>query len=171
MTEVLNSLVQIALLRRDPGTLPASATLLVLMAAAYAGSSALQSWMLHGGDRLLARTAVDLGLTLAMFWFVLVVTGRGHRCRQTISAVFGTAALMTPLIMLLLALKDPAAASYPVALLAWAGSIGVIVWYTLIVGHILRSALEVGFVTSIAIAITYLTASAALLTRLFPETA
>lgn len=95
----------------------------------------------------------------------------GTATSQTISAVLGTAALLTPLIMLLLALKDPAAASYPVALVAWAGSIGVIVWYTLIVGHILRSALEVGFVTSLAISVTYLIASAALLTRLFPQAA
>lgn len=171
MSQVLNSLVQIALLRRDPSSLPASVTLLALTAAAYAGASALQSWMLHGGDRLLGRTIVDLGLTLALFWIVLAVTGRGHRYGQTISAVLGIAALLTPLIMLLLALKDPAAASYPVALVAWAGSIGVIVWYTLIVGHILRSALEVGFVTSLAISVTYLIASAALLTRLFPQAA
>ena len=171
MRELVKSLVQIACLRRDPSALPASAVLLVLLAAAYAAGSALQSWMLHGADRVLARTAADLVLTLATFWFVLAVTRRGHRFRQTMSAVLGTAALMTPLIMLLLALKDPAAASYPVALLAWAGSIGVIVWYTLVVGHILKSALEVGFVTSIAISVTYLIASAALLTRLFPETA
>jgi len=150
--------------------LPASTVLLLLMAAAYAAGSALQSWMLHGADRMLARTVADLLLTLATFWFVLAVTRRGYRFRQTMSAVLGTAALMTPLVMLLLALKDPAAASYPVALLAWAGSIGVIVWYTLVVGHILKSALEVGFVTSIAISVTYLIASAAVLTRLFPET-
>ena len=171
MTELLNSLLQIALLRRNPSALPASVALLVVLAAAYAGSSALQSWMLHGGDRLLARTATDLGLTLAMFWLVLAVTRRGYRYRQTISAVLGAAALMTPLIVLLLALKDPAAVNYPVALLAWAGSVGVIVWFTLIVAHILRSALEVGFVTSVAIALTYLIASAAVLKRLFPESA
>jgi hypothetical protein len=54
---------------------------------------------------------------------------------------------------------------------AWAGSVGVIVWYTLIVGHILRSALEVGFVTSIAIAITTVIAGNAVLGKLFPGAA
>jgi hypothetical protein len=171
MTGLLKSLLQITLLRRDPSALPASIVLLILLATAYAISSALQSWMLHGGDRLLVRTAADLGLTLVTFWLVLAVTRRGHRYRQTISAVLGAAVLMTPLVLLLLALKDPAAVSYPVALLAWAGSVGVIVWFTLIVAHILKSALEVGFVTSIAIAITYLLTSAAVLTRLFPESA
>jgi len=171
MTGVLSSLVQIARMRQDPSALPASVAMLVIMIAVYAGSSALQSWMLHD-DRLLARTATDVGLTLLMFWIVLAVAGRGHRYRQTMGAVLGTSVLLTPLVMLLLALQQPAAVYYyPIALLAWAGSVGVIVWYTLIVGYILRSALEVGFVTSIAIAMTYLIASAAVLKILFPETA
>lgn len=171
MTGVLSSLVEIARLRRDPGALPASVEVLVVMTVFYAGSSALQSWMLHDGDRLLARTAADVGLTFLMFWILLAVTGRGHRFPQTMGAVLGTSVLLTPLVLLLLGLKGLAASYYPIALLAWAGSVGVIVWYTLIVGHILRSALEVGFVTSIAIAMTYLIASAAVLKRLFPEAA
>ena len=110
--------------------------------------------MLYSDDRLLARTAADLGLTLATFWLVLAVTRRLHRYRQTMNAVLGTSVLLTPLLMLLIALQQPAEMYYPVKLVAWAASIGVIVWYTLIVGHILKSALEIGFVTSIAIAIT-----------------
>ena len=170
MTQVLISLVEIARLRRDPSVLPASIVLLVVMATAYAGSSALQSWMLYSDDRLLARTAVDLGLTLVTFWLVLAVTRRLYRYRQTMSAVLGTSLLLTPLLMLLIALQQPAEMFYPVKLMAWAASIGVIVWYTLIVGHILRSALEIGFVTSIAIAITTVLAANAVLTKLFPVT-
>ncbi len=169
MIQVLISLVEIARLRRDPGALPASIVLLVIMAAAYAGSSAVQSWLLHEDDRLLARTAADLGLTLAIFWLVLAVTRRLYRYRQTMNALLGTSVLLTPLLMLLIAMQQPAEIYYPIKLLAWAGSIAVIVWYTLIVGHILRSALEIGFVTSIAIAITSVIASNSVLIKLFPE--
>jgi hypothetical protein len=168
MTQVLISLAEIARLRRDPSDLPASIVLLVIMAAAYAGSSALQAWLLYEDDRLLARTAVDLGLTFAMFWFVLAVTRRLHRYRQTMNAVLGTSVLLTPLLMLLIALQQPAEIYYPIKLVAWAGSIAVIVWYTLIIGHILRSALEIGFVTGIAIAITSVIAGNAVLNWLFP---
>ena len=171
MTQVLISLFEIARLRRDPSVLPASLTLVVILAAAYAGSSAVQSWMLYGGDRLFARTAADLGLTFATFWLVLAVTRRLHRYRQTMNAILGTSVLLTPILMLLIALQQPAEMLYPVKLVAWAGSIGVIVWYTLIVGHILRSALEIGFVTSIAIAITTVLAANAALTKLFPAVA
>ncbi|MDH4260583.1 MAG: hypothetical protein OEW16_09830 [Gammaproteobacteria bacterium] len=171
MTQVLISLVNIARLRRDPSVLPASIALLFLMSVAYAAGSALQSWLLYGSDRLLARTAADLGLTFAIFWFVLAVTRRLHRYRQTMNAVLGTSVLLTPVLMLLIALQQPAAVYYPVKLVAWAGSIAVIVWYTLIIGHILRSAIEIGFVTSIAIAITTVIAANAVLGKLFPMAA
>jgi hypothetical protein len=171
MTQVLISLVEIARLRRDPSALPPSIVLLAIMAAAYAGSSALQSWLLYSNDRLLARTAADLGLTLGTFWLVLAVTRRLYRYRQTMNAVLGTSVLLTPLLILLIALQQPAEMYYPIKLVAWAGSIAVIVWYTLIVGHILKSALEIGFVTSIAIAITTVIAGNAVLGKLFPVAA
>lgn len=171
MTQVLISLVEIARLRRDPSVLPSSIVLLVIMAAAYAGSSALQSWMLYSDDRLLARTAADLGLTLVTFGLVLAVTRRLYRYRQTMNAVLGTSVLLTPLLMLLIALQQPAEMYYPIKLVAWAGSIAVVVWYTLIVGHILKSALEIGFVTSIAIAITTVIVGNAVLGKLFPVAA
>jgi hypothetical protein len=171
MIQVLISLVEIARLRRDPSALPASIVLLVIIAAAYAGSSAVQSWLLHENDRLLARTAADLGLTLAIFWLVLAVTRRLYRYRQTMNALLGTSVLLTPLLILLIAMQQPAEIYYSIKLLAWAGSIAVIIWYTLIVGHILRSALEIGFVTSIAIAITSVIASNSVLIKLFPESA
>ena len=171
MNQVLISLVEIARLRRDPSVLPASIVLLAIMAAAYAGSSALQSWLLYSNDRLLARTAADLALTLATFWLVLAVTRRLYRYRQTMNAVLGTSVLLTPLLVLLIALQQPAGMYYPIKLAAWAASIAVIVWYTLIVGHILKSALEIGFVTSIAIAITTVIAGNAVLGKLFPGAA
>ena len=171
MTQVMISLFEIARLRRDPSILPASLTLVVIMTLAYAVSSAVQSWMLYGGDRLPARTVADLGLTVGIFWLVLAATRRLHRYRQTMIAVLGTSVLLTPIILLLIALQQPAEMFYPVKLFAWAASIGVIVWYTLIVGHILRAALEIGFVTSIAIAITTVLAANAALTKLFPVAA
>ena len=170
MTQVLISLVEIVRMRHDPSALPASIVLFVIMAVAYAASSALQSWLLHD-DRLLARTLADLGLLLAIFWLVLALTRRLYRYRQTMNAVLGVSVLLTPILMLLIALQQPAEMYYPVKLVAWAGSIGVIVWYTLIIGHILRSALEVGFVTSIAIAITTVILANAILGQMFPVSA
>jgi len=169
MQALLKALWDIALWRRDPGHLPDSVALVAACALAYAAMSAVQSWMLTGGDRLAARTLVDLGLLVVLVWLLLAVTRRSHRLNQTLSAVLGTGALLSPLVILLLALRGAAEASHTVALLVWAGSVGVILWYTFVLGHIVRSALDTGWFTGVAIAITYVVASAALLTRIFPE--
>lgn len=169
MTALLKAFLDIALWRRGPGHLPDSTALVALTAAAYAAFSAVQSWMLFGMPDLAGRTAADVLLTGALIWLLLLATGRRHRFRQTASAVFGTGALLSPLVIGLLALKTPAAASQPLALLLWAGSVAVIVWFTLIVGHILRAALDTGLLTAMAVSVSYLVGSAALLTWLFPS--
>lgn len=168
MTVLLQAFIDIALRRRGPGDLPESTALLALTVAAYAAFSAVQSLMLFGLQDLAGRTAADVLLTGGLIWLLLIATGRRHRFTQAASAVFGTGALLSPLVIALLALKAPAAASSPVALLVWAGSVAVIVWFTLIVAHILRAALDTGVFTAMAVSIAYVVGSAALLTWMFP---
>jgi hypothetical protein len=169
MQALLKAFWDIALWRRGPGDLPDSLALVGLTAAAYAVLSAVQSWMIYGGDRLLPRTVADLLLTVGLVWLLLVATRRRHRFNQTISAVLGTGALLSPLVILLIALRAPADSVQLVALAVWAGSVGVILWFTFVLGHIVRSALDTGLFTGVAIAVTYVVASAAALTRLFPD--
>ena len=172
MTQLLRSLVQIVLLRKDPSVLPASAVLGALLAFAYALASALQSWVLYRGDRIVSRTAVDLGLSVALVWVVLAVTRRGHRFRQTMSAVLGTSVLVAPLVVvLLLLMQGPATTYYPVWLVARAGAVVVTIWFIVVIGHILRGALETGLVTGVAIALTWVIASRAVAEKLFPMAA
>lgn len=169
MQALLKAFWDIALWRRGPGDLPGSSALLGITAVAYSLLSTVQSWLIYGTDRLVQRTLADLALTLLLVWLLLTITGRSHRYRQTASAVLGTGALLSPLVILLILLKGAAAASQIVALLVWMGSVGVILWFTFVLGHIVRSALDTGLFTGVAIAITYVVASAAALTRLFPE--
>ena len=169
MTALLKAFIEIALWRRGPGHLPDSTALAILAAAAYAACSAVQSWMLFGMQDLVGRTLADVLLAGALIWLLLLATGRRHRFRQTASAVFGTGALLSPLVIALLVLKTPAAASQPLALFVWAGSVAVIVWFTLIVGHILRAALDTGLFTAMAVSVAYLVGSAALITWWFPS--
>jgi hypothetical protein len=169
MQALLKAFWDIALWRRDPSHLPDSLTLVLVAATAYAAMSAVQSWMLYGADKLLARTAADLVLLVLLIWLVLAVTGRQHRLKQTLGAALGTGALLSPFVILLLAVRQPAGDHYGLALLVWGGSIAVILWYVFVLGHILRSALDTVLFTGVAIAVTYVVGSAAILTRLFPE--
>ena len=95
MIQVFRSLIDIALLRRDPGALPASAVLLVIAVVAYAGTSALQSWMLHGGDRLLARTALFL---LGLIAAALILGVLGFRDETTLLVAGVIAALAAAIV-------------------------------------------------------------------------
>jgi hypothetical protein len=172
MSQLLSSLVRIALLRNNPGVLPASVILVALLASAYAGASALQSWILHGGDRIVARTAVDLGLAFALFWVLLTATRSRHRYLQTISAVLGISVLLAPIVVvLLLLMKGPATTNYPVWFLTNSGSIAVTAWFLLVVGHIVKCALETGYITGVAVALTWLIASKVITQKLFPMAA
>ncbi len=168
MRYLLSSLVQIALLRKDPSVLPASVVLLVLTGIAFTAASALQAFSLHGNDRLLGRTAFDLALTVGLIWLLLTLTRHGNRFRQTLSAVFGTTVLMTPFAVGLLVIQAPQATAYAIKYLAWTGSVIVFVWYILIIAHILRSAIQIGFVTSLAVALTWLVVGDAMVKWLFP---
>lgn len=167
MTRLLSSLAQIALLRKDPGILPASLLLSVALALGYAGANAVLA-SVDGEQRILARTAVDLGLALAFFWLLLSITRRSHRFPQTISAVLGAYVLLAPIITLLLLMRGPAKFHSAAWLLVNAGSTVVTIWYLLIVGHIMKSALDTGLVTGFAIAVTWAIATVAVLQKLFP---
>ncbi len=168
MRYLLSSLVQIALLRKDPSVLPASILLLALTAGPYVAVNAVHARIIHGPDRLLARVVAELAVALALFWALLAVSGRLDRYRQTMSAVFGTYVLVSPFVAGLLLL---AKSSQSITLVMWLGSAIIISWYTLIVGHILRSATDIGFATSIAIALCWLFGGDVLLNRLFAMTA
>lgn len=170
MQALLKAFWDIALCRRSPADLPDSAALLLVAGAAYAAFSALQSWLLFGPAGVVARTLADLVLLAAPLWLLLALLRRLPRYRQTLSALLGAGAVLSPFLIALVVLKEPAATSQPLALLVWAGSVAVIVWYLLVVGCVLRAALETGLFAGVALALAYVLGSAAVLTSLFPGT-
>jgi hypothetical protein len=170
MTALLSSLVQIALLRKDPGVLPASAAWVVVFTLGYAAVNFLMA-RIDASDRFLERTGFDLALTLAFFWLLLAITRRTHRFPQVINAVFGTYLVLAPLMIGFMLLRGLAKTHYVVWLLVAAGTTVVIIWYLLAVGHVLRAALDTGLVTGFAIAVTWAIVSVALAQSLFGSAA
>ena len=83
---------------------------------------------------VLARTAVDLALTLPFFWLLLALTRRTHRFPQTINAALGVYVLLTPIIIVLLLLRNPAQSNGAIELLLDASFTIFMIWYLLIVG-------------------------------------
>jgi len=165
---LLKTWLDLALLRRGPGDLPDSTTLLGLAALAYLSAGALQAWLIYGGDRLAARILADLALVLLPVWVLLRLTGRGHRYTQTTSAMLGVGALLGPVVVPLLWLSGPAERIPALGLLLYGASFGLILWYTLAIGHILRAALDLGRLAGVAVGAAYLLGTASVLTSLFP---
>ncbi len=168
MQAIVKAFWELALLRRSPADLPDSATLLLVAAAAYAALSAVQSYMLFGTDAIALRTLADLSLLALPLWLVLALARRAARFRQTLTALLGAGAVLAPFVLLLLALKGAAESSHPLLLLTWAGTVGVVVWYLFVFGHVLRAALDTGMFTGVAMALAYVIGSSALLSALFP---
>jgi hypothetical protein len=161
MTALLSSLAQIALLRKDPGILPASTAWVVVFTLGYAGVNCLMA-RIDVSDRILERTAFDLVLTLTFFWLLLAITRRAHRFPQVVNAIFGTYLVLAPVMIGLMLLRGLAKTHYVFWLLMTAGTTVVVIWYLLVVGHVLRSALDTGLVTGFAIAVTWAIVSVAL---------
>jgi hypothetical protein len=168
MTGLMRSLADIALLRRDPSGLPSSWASVAVFVLAYAVADIVVA-LTGSVQPVLARTAVDLALTLPFFWLLLAITRRTHRFPQTINAALGVYVLLAPVIILLLLLRNPAQSNGALALLIPASFTAFMIWYLLIVGHILRSALDTGLVTGFAIAITWLVATVAISRVLFGD--
>jgi hypothetical protein len=166
MTGLLRTLADIALLRRDPSGLPSSPASVAVFVLAYAVADILVATV---GDvrPVVARTAVDLALTLSFFWLLLAAARRPHRFPQAINAALGVYVLLAPVIAVLLLLRIPARSSAAFSILVTASFTAFMIWYLLIVGHILRSALDTGLVTGFAIAVAWLVAGVAVSRSLF----
>ena len=105
MTGLLSSLTQIALLRKDPGSLPSSAASVGFFVLLFAATDLVVIW-LDINDRLIARTILDIAFALSFVGLLLTLTGRMHRFAQTVIAIFGTDLLLTPAVIALLLLRS-----------------------------------------------------------------
>ncbi len=164
MTGLLNSLSQIALLRKDPSGLPSSTASVVLIVLLYAAVDVVVL-RLDTNYRVLARTAVDVTFALGFFAGLLGLTGRLHRFPQTVIAVFGSYVLLSPVLIGLFLVGSPAETG--AAPFLKAVSALVVIWFLLIIGHVLRAALDTGLVTGFALAVAWMFASFAISQAIF----
>jgi hypothetical protein len=159
---------EIALWRRGPRDVPASGSLLAVVAAVYVAISAVQSYLVYGPDGALFRGLADLVLTAVVFWVALAVARRSHRYLQTLTAILGTGALLAVPMILLLTVGQAVGANSPLAFLVSLASLPLLIWYLFVVGHVVREALESPLFTGMAVALTYFVLSYLALVQLLP---
>jgi hypothetical protein len=167
MLRLAKAFWDIALWRKSPAQLPASAFLLCLVAAAVALLEVLGALLPpNPGGRILTRVALSVGLPLLFAWLVLIIARQPQRFLQTGSALLGVAVLaqlvLYPLGSLLNLIGTDRPASLPLGVLLFVG----LIWYLLACANIWRAALESGLALGAAISVGYLLLSMALEQRL-----
>jgi hypothetical protein len=168
MRELIRLFWQIALLRRGPQDLPASALLLALTVVGYVCVNVVVSSLLPPEARWPELLLVDTLFTLVWYAALLRLLGRPERILQTSTAVFGFQGVMSPLVIgsewLLRRFGEDSTWQAPL----WCAGLLLFVWLIAANSHIVRAALEWSAASSVALVILQTLASWLLQFALFP---
>jgi hypothetical protein len=181
MRELVRLFSQIALLRRGPQDLPASATLLGLTVVAYLGINLLMNGLLPAPgpeapghvteveqSSWIAQLLLDTAFTLVWYVALLRLAGKAERTVQTTMAVFGLQIMLTPLLFasgwLTPRFVHDSTWGVPVVLF----SVVLLVWLVAANSHIVKAALEWSGGASVALVILQILAGELLRRGLFP---
>lgn len=149
--QLIQTVIDIAVWRRGPQDLPASYALTVCVGLAYTLMSFAHILLFDWGvGSALMLVVIDAGMLCAWVWLLLYFFSRPERFLQTITAVWGVCALLT-LFDIAFAATQIMLSGKPQAptLLILVRFIAVV----LIVGRILRTAIDAGVLTGIALTI------------------
>ncbi|NEX16149.1 MAG: hypothetical protein C1943_05815 [Halochromatium sp.] len=156
MLAIINFFIDLALLRRAPQDLPASAALLLLVLAAGLVAGLLLA--LTAGVGLgsgLLQSLLDLGLMLGALSLALRLLERSQRFLQTATALLGVDTLITLMALLPVGLARPVDTESGLLALAGLLFMLLVAWSVLATGHILRHAFGLTLMQGAAIAIGF----------------
>jgi len=147
MTALLLLFFDICRLKRNPQDIPSSALLKNLSIVTYLLLGFAFKWMVDAGAELAAvMSTLDTVLFLAMGYAALWTRGFEQRATQTITALFGTGALLY-LVTLVVVLLPNGIASMLILLMQ--------IWSIVVIGHILSQSLSLALGWGIAISSLY----------------
>jgi hypothetical protein len=156
MLALLEAFLKIALRRLGPEDLPDSRFLLILVGVIYAVMQVLVALPVFGpGPAILLTAVLDVVILCGCLWALLRITGYPERYGRTLTAIFGTGALLTLLIVPLNLWIEAAATPERPALLPSAGIIAVVIWSVIVNGHIIARAISAQFAMGLAVAVSY----------------
>jgi hypothetical protein len=152
MFDLIKLLFNICLLKKAPQDLPFSINLLKILVIINIIINFLLMNMSVNWFSALLKAAVGILLLCGFSWLCLFFSGKLRRFYQTTTALFGTDSLID-----LFAL--PTIATMAVnqgGLLAFLVMMALIIWHWVIMGHIMRNALQQSFSFSLGLALLYL---------------
>lgn len=174
---VIRLFLDIVMHRRGPQDVPAGQGVFLVALAGYVVVGAAVLWPSADGlSELLGQVGVDLVLLVGCCGGLLIATGRAARFGQTLTALFGTGALLSaaalPFVWIVArSLGDPGAPPEtlpPPALLSTLALFGLLLVSLLVTGHILRHALDWSYAAGVLAATAYFALSTLVFRSLFP---
>jgi len=167
MLSLFNFFVDLCLLRKAPQDLPASPVLFALVLLANLMLGTLGILDVFAVDKAMLAVVTDALLMLVLLRMALLLKQHGERFMQTATAILGAGIVLTLLAFpLQIGLQENMAetAFGTIASLAY---LMLILWIQLVIGHILRHALQVSLTLGIGLAFTYSVISSTLVQYLF----
>lgn len=156
MLAIIQAWFYIALRRLGPEDLPQSGLLLLVSGVAYLLLQMVVALPFYGvSPQLGLVVGADLLLLTLFAWLLLRFVGRPERLMQTLSALFGTGALLTLFVLPFNYWWDATATSETGPLLPAMAILFIIVWSLIVNGHILARALSAPFRLGVLIALGY----------------
>ena len=166
MIKLINYFVDVCLLRRGPQDAPASSALLLLVLIINLVISSIGVSDIIPGAKAVAAAIVDAIIIIVFLQLVLKLKNRSDRFIQTATATFGTGALLGMLALpLQLAVGSESAGNGSQSIAIF--YLVLLVWVQVVIGHILRHALNVPFSLGIGLALVYSVLSGVLIQSLF----
>lgn len=168
MNLLLKVFAEIAFFRRGPEDLPASTFLLSFSLLLYsAGTIATSAVFAEDGRQVFLEALADITMMLLWYGSLLVIYNRGARLQQTLTALFGTGALLYLVAFPVLswlqhAVDERTSVQLPILL-----TMAVVSWSIAVAGHIIHLALDIRFSLGILICFCYFFSSMAVFKFLF----
>jgi len=160
VNQLLYLFLRMWVLRANPQDLPSSRILTFGTATLYLFISFASMIQQLGLPSALAASTIDIALLATTVYTLLAIAHVPERGYQTLSAVFGASFVLALATLLLVALFGSAPLLNPLILL-------LLAWYLLMFGHILRQATATPVLLGATIAFVYVMLSAGIIHALF----
>lgn len=153
---IVKAFWQIALFRAGPDSLPDSRTLLVLTITAYIAVDVMVILVIYPRHALPPLLLVDVGFLILWCAGILRLFGFAPRLQQTLSALFGTGALLQLLAFPLSGNPEMEGELPDIGLwLRVLVMVAILLWSVAVYGHIFSRAISKSFGVGIAFALVY----------------
>lgn len=172
MLVYVQTLLNIALRKLGPEDLPDSGFLLGLTLIAYLVLQVPLAWIAYGPSNAVVSTiGVSAALLVVFLWVLLRLAGFRARYRQTLTALFGTSALLSFMSLPFSVWREATLDLQPASALPSVFIFAIMLWSLAIDGHIFSRALSRPFAIGLMVSIAYFFLHTTLLFELMPDPA